>query len=505
MTGQARRRLRTIGPIVIAFALLVAACGSYDRNPETAKASTTTRRFTTPTATGSTTTTTLAPGASTSSTRSSTTTTRPNASTSTASTTRPPLNPAAALPALRGRLAIIDAQGRLVVAQPNGTSVMPVTNASLGEIAHPTWSPDGSRLVWSATSPVGAQVASSTVGSTTGAVALTLTEPAPTNFSWRPPLARTVLGLPTTTTAPASLARVAWSRTTASSTPDSTENSAEGSTDFGVLDLAAAATLRTLASGSTLYFWLSPDGTRAIVHNGDADLAVVDLDTGVSNPLGVQAAGFETPVWLEGNSVLLAVQAGANRFLSVIDVSTGRRQDLLRYDGTIQFVVDPSGQRIAYQVNSGGGGGNNPAMAPLLQAPTTTIPTATIGRLSVFERRNNSTRSILDSAALAFAWSPTSDRIAFLAQASGGAVQWRFWTERTIESSVLFQPSPAEQRYIAAFTQYDQSTRWFSPDGKAFVFAGRVADLDGVWVQVLDGFGPPARVSGGTFAVWSPQ
>ena len=504
MSGRLHRHLRTIAPIVIVLSLLVASCGSYDRNPAAAQASTTTRRGTTPTATGSTTTTTLAPGATTSSTRSSTTTTRPSASTSTASTTRPALNPAGALPPLRGRLAILDAQGRLVVTQPNGTSVVPVTNASQGELAHPTWSPDGSRLVWSATSPVGAQVASSTVGSTTGAVALTLTEPAPTYFTWRPPLARTVLGTPTTTIAPANLARVAWSRTTAATTPDSTENSTKASTDFGVLDLAAAATLRTLASGSTLYLWLSPDGTRAIVHKDDADLAVVDLDTGVSTPLQVAAAGFETPVWLEGNSVLLAVQDGANRFLSVIDVSTGRRQDLLRYEGTIQFVVDPSGQRIAYQVNSGGGGGNNPAMAPRLQAPTTTIPTATIGRLSLFDRRNNSTRSILDSAALAFVWSPTSDRIAFLAQ-SGGAVQWRFWTERTIESSVVFQPSPAAQQYLTAFTQYDQSTRWFSPDGKAFVFAGRVADLDGVWVQVLDGFGPPARVSGGTLAVWSPQ
>ena len=194
-----------------------------------------------------------------------------------------------------------------------------------------------------------------------------------------------------------------------------------------------------------------------------------------------------------------------NRYLSIIDTTTGRRQDLLRYEGTIQFVVDPSGQRIAYQVNSGGGGGINPASGPLLQAPTTTVPTATIGRLSLFERRNNTTRSILDTAVLAFAWSPTSDRIAFLAQATGGTVQWRFWTERAIESSVLFQPSPAMQQYIQAFTQYDQGTRWFSPDGRAFVFAGRVADLDGVWVQVLDGFGPPARVSDGSLAVWSSQ
>jgi hypothetical protein len=133
------------------------------------------------------------------------------------------------------------------------------------------------------------------------------------------------------------------------------------------------------------------------------------------------------------------------------------------------------------------------------------VPVATIGRLSVFDRRNNSNRSILDSAVVAFAWSPTSDRLAFLAQAGGGTMQWRFWTENSIESSVLYQPSAAAQKYIEAFTQHDQSTRWFSPDGRAFVFSGKVADLDGVWVQPLDGFGPPARVSGGTFAVWSPQ
>ena len=492
MSGRVLARRPSITALTIAAALVLASCGSYDRNPETARSSTTTRpRLVNPSST--TTTTTTRPGSTASTAPTTTTTTRPGATSSTAPTTRPALNPAPALPPMAGRLAIVDAQGRLVVAQPNGTSVVLVAGASQGEISFPAWSPDGSRLVWSATSPVGAQVATSTVGVGAALTTVALTEAAPTYYAWRPPLARSVPGTPPTTAPPVSSARVAWTR------------AVEDQADLGVLDLTAASPPRTLTSGERVQFWLSPDGTRAIVHGGDTGLAVVDLDTGVSMPLSVTPAEFETPVWLENDSVLLGVQAGTNRYLSIIDTSTGRRQDLLRYEGTIQYVVDSTGQRIAYQVNSGGGGGGvNPAVLRQTPPPTT-VPTATIGRLSLFDRRDNSTRSILDSAALAFTWSPLSDRLAFLAQAGGGALQWRFWTERSIESSVLFQPSPAMQRHYEAFTQHEQSTRWFSPDGKAFVFAGRVADLEGIWVQPLDGFGPPARVGTGTLAVWSPQ
>jgi hypothetical protein len=401
-----------------------------------------------------------------------------------------------------GRLAIVDGQGRLVVTQPNGRSAVPIAGASQGEISFPTWSPNASRLVWSATSPVGAQIGTSAVtgvGTPASITSIPLSEPAPTSYAWRPPRARPVPGAPTTT-APASAAlRVAWSRTV------------EDRSDVGAIDLTVGAMPRTLVSGEDVYYWLSPDGTRAIVHGGTGGLSVVDLDSGVTNALSVTAAEFETPVWLENDLVLVAVQSGANRFLSIIDTNNGRRQDLLRYEGTIQYVVDVTGQRIAYQVNAGGGGGINPAFNPLAQIPTTTlapapqVPVATIGRLSIFDRRNNSNRSILDSAVVAFSWSPASDRLAFLAQAGGGTFQWRFWTENSIESSVLYQPSATAQKYLEAFTQHDQSARWFSPDGKAFVFAGKVADLEGVWVQPLDGFGPPARVSDGSIAVWSPQ
>jgi hypothetical protein len=483
---------RTSVSMLALTALLVVSCGSYDRNPPSARASTTTRaRFgQLPT----TSTTTTRPTNTTSTTRAgTTTTTQPGAPSSTASTTRPALNSADVLPPQLGRLAIIDALGRLVVTQPNGRSVVPIAAATQGEIAFPTWSPDASRLVWSATSPIGAQIATSAGAAVT---AIALTEPAPTSYAWRPPRARSVLGAPQTTAPATTTPAVAWSRTI------------EDQSDLGAVDLAAASAPRTLVSGERVAYWLAPDGNRAIVHGGEAGLEVIDLDTGVSTPLSVTAAEFETPVWLENDLVLLGVQSGTNRFLSIVDVNTGRRQDLLRYEGTIQFVVDVTGQRIAYQVNASGGGGVNPVSQPRLQTPTTppttSVPTASIGRLGIFDRRNNTNRSILDSAALAFTWSPMSDRLAFLAQA-GGAVQWRFWTERTIESSVLFQPSAAVQQYIQAFTQHEQSARWFSPDGRAFVFAGKVADLDGVWVQPLDGFGPPARVSEGSLGVWSPQ
>ena len=164
--------------------------------------------------------------------------------------------------------------------------------------------------------------------------------------------------------------------------------------------------------------------------------------------------------------------------LSIYNVASKTRQDLLRYEGTIAFVVDPTGQRIAYQIEPGGGGGASPALNPRgplnQQAPTTTLPIAPIGRLSVYDRAGGGNRPIIEASALAFSWSPASNRLAYLQQAGSGLVQWRFWSDRgTVITSLPFAPSPAVQEQYATYFQQDQSLRWWSPDGQAFAFAGR--------------------------------
>ena len=207
-TGPARRRRRTnrraLAVIGVTIAVFAAACGNnFDRNPEAAEASTTSRRTTTTrsaTSTTRNTSSTTRPASTTSlgsTTSGGSTTSRTGTSTSSTSSTAPtttvlvPATPPSfgnpnSLPNLPGRLAIIDSQGRLVVTNPRGQSLQPMANAVDGTISQPTWSPDAARLIWGATSPLGVQIATATVGS--GNPAVTLTVPVvPNYFVWTPP------------------------------------------------------------------------------------------------------------------------------------------------------------------------------------------------------------------------------------------------------------------------------------------------------------------------------
>ena len=61
------------------------------------------------------------------------------------------------------------------------------------------------------------------------------------------------------------------------------------------------------------------------------------------------------------------------------------------------------------------------------------------------------------------------------------------------------------QQYLPFADQYNQSHRWWSPDSRAFVFAGSVAGEDGVWIDVVDDDADPAKIADGGVAFWSPS
>jgi hypothetical protein len=84
-------------------------------------------------------------------------------------------------------------------------------------------------------------------------------------------------------------------------------------------------------------------------------------------------------------------------------------------------------------------------------------------------------------------------------------VQWHTWDGAGTVSHEPITPAGTYAReYLAFFDQIDRSISFWSPDGRAFVFAGAPGDREGgIWVQRIDG-SAPVRVAEGTLAVWSP-
>lgn len=498
------RTHRTRAPIavVLILAALAASCGSYDRNPPGARAATTTRTTTTrPAQTSTTTTTTTTRPGQTTAPTSSTTSTRPTPTPPPPTGTIPPttqaqLTPLRSLPPLPGRLAVIDRAGRLVSVRPNDATTTVISDASAGSITVPTWSPDAAKLAWAATSPfeTTVQAASARDGANRerGVVGST-----PLYLSWTSNRGTTPASAPSALT----LLRPP----------------ADNQFQLSALTLSSTSAEQSLAQNATVFYGVSPDGTRALAHVGRDDLVVIDLARGASRNLTVKAGSFRTPVWLSNTEVLVATPDADTEgieLLARVNVDTGARRDLLRFQGTIDFAVETQSRRlVAYQVTGGGGGGANPAFAPRPQQSPTTPPTtrelplATIGRLSLLDLANGQNRPILESGALAFMWSPRADRLAFLAARGENQVQWRFWSDATIESSTVFAPGEWTRQYVAAFPQYNEGLQFFSPDGRAFVFTGRLSDQEAVFIQPFDTrvqSVPPARLIDGSFALWSP-
>lgn len=469
MTSTRARLVRRALLLVVAVAVAATSCaGDYDRlsaTPVTTTSPTTTApRATTTTATTSTTTTTRPPGFP-------PTTTVPGATT----TTVP--GSAAGLP---GRLAVLALDGSLLTIRPDGTDPKALATASPGtSVASPTWTPDAARLVWTALGTNSVRVRGATVDFTD--VHEAVLSPQASLFLPNPSGTELVV-LRESSTSATELLRV-------------------DPTTF------ASTSIRTAAAVHATW---SPDGTRLLVHAGNEVLLVRGSTV---TPLVLATAGtfgsFGAGQWLDDRTVVVAVRNGASQVLVSVDTETGATKDLLSFTGAIRFLVDPARSRVAYQVlpETGGSTGSNVAFRPQT-APTTTaapVPTATSGRLEVLTLATRQVASTGLTGALVFQWSPTGERLAALVTDTSGAVRWRFWGDKDVIDGLLHSPPNVFLRvYGRYFDDAAPAVRWWSPDGKAFVYSGRAGARNGVFVQQMNGTAP-VLVNDGDTAVWSPR
>jgi hemoglobin len=240
----------------------------------------------------------------------------------------------------------------------------------------------------------------------------------------------------------------------------------------------------TLGVGQPFFLSWAPGGLELLVHVGDETLGRLDLE-GELRPIGDAPGIFQAPVWLADGRMVYATATRDGQSLVMRDGAEQR--ELVAFDGAIEFVVSPHGERIAYRIDGGGG----PA------------------GVEVIDVGSGRSETVTDSPTLAFQWSPDGRRLLLLtAEEDGepGAHRWLVWDGGEARpAGSAFVPSPTFLRdYAPFFGQFTQAMTPWSPDGGAFAFAGLIGDRAGIWVQDLQAEEPTLVLEGGAVVAWSP-
>ncbi len=365
---------------------------------------------------------------------------------------------------LTGRLAVTDGS-TLVIVDPGGQNPDLIDEVPGGRVEQPTWSPDGVSLAWS------------TLLSGDGLLHLIEIETG---------LRRQ---LSTGNTAPNYLQ---WTDD-ASRLAYLQNNAEELKLSWSAIDAGGEAigSPRDIDGGIPLYFSWSPDNATLAVHRG-SDLVVHEA---VSTEELLQTdLVFTAPDWLDERTVL-AAREGA---LGLVEVSTGLVTEVAELAGPTQFVLSPDGSRVAY-LAPGGGTRSVSANQTSFTPPV----------LRVLELATGNDVVVTDDLAVAWEWSPDSNRLAFLAPSdfSDDSVRWYFWQGGGIVGATSEHvPSDVEQQsYLPFFAQYAQSHTHWSPLGDAFAFAGMVEDTEGIFVHVIGATPQSILVADGDYVTWSPE
>jgi hemoglobin len=363
---------------------------------------------------------------------------------------------------IRGeRLLVLMDDGGVLTAGPDGGDVRSLVDDPGVEIEvrHPVWSPDGRSVAW-AELEIGDQGARSRIVTSEPDGSARTEFPVDTGtfyLQWDP-----------------TSSRVAYL------------GNFQGRVGMGVAEREPGGdpVATTLGAGQPFYLSWSPEGLELLVHVGADTLGLLDLE-GELDPLDETPGIFQAPVWLADGRMIYAVLAEGGESLVIRDGD--RRRELLEFEGSIEFVVSPHGERIAYRVDDGSG----------------------LGGVEVVDVDSSTSRVVTSSPAAAFQWSPDGRRLLMLTIEEGseeGAQRWLVWDGReTRPVGPAFVPSPAFLRdYAPFYGQFTQAMTPWSPDGRSFAFAGLIGDRDGIWVQELDAAEPTFAVEGGSVVAWSP-
>ena len=392
--------------------------------------------------------------------------------------------PAAPIPILgAGRIAYSDADGRIIVARPDGSSAVTVSPDD-GLFMWPAWSPDGNELAFS-----GARADADMVILAMYAHRFTdgSTRTVYTNERGSGPILPNMPHYPL------------WS-------PDSAQLSIMASHSSGltlyVVDESPGDESDAVLRNSPLYASWSPDSKRMAVHSG-LELFAADLSgsSSATEGLGHPDAGYRVPGWWPaGNRIaLVGERDSSGRSLFVIDPDSGDIDSFVDVPVDAAFSWSPDGGLLAVAQSEFPGGGLYDGIA-LYDGDGQLRPVGVGG--TVF----------------AFFWSPDGTKLAYVTPGDGGGeMLWNILEVATGDTwpLVQFSPSGPQLTVFRFFDQFALSHSMWSPDSKALVFAGTMGQA--VQASLGTQTGPDIIVSEvepvplarpiakGLLAVWSPR
>lgn len=392
---------------------------------------------------------------------------------------RPPAGDAPAAP--DGRIVVQGTDGNVYTMQPDGSNRYPVTTDATQsrQYQQPTWSPDGTQIALGRTEAVAGRTLGALVVSRfdgTGQRALGVPFP-PFYIFWNPGGERLAyLSSWQSLEGPTMALRVV----------DVVD--AGGVGDAGDVNNLGAD---TVAFGSPYYFSWSPGGDEWIAHIGGNRLEVQNA-AGERRALLNTGANFAAPQWAaDGERLIFAVDDPGGQRLVVAAPDGTLQDEITTFDERISFLLSPDGGQLAY---------------------TETVADAqanTLGPLYLVELASGRTRQLSSAPVWGFFWSPDSSKLAWVANERYEGrlwLRWYVWDGAAVRGYGRFLPTLTFlQNYLVFSDQYAQSTRLWSPQGDAFVYAGTAPDRStGIWVQRLDAE-EPQRIATGVYAAWAPQ
>jgi Tol biopolymer transport system component len=264
-------------------------------------------------------------------------------------------------------------------------------------------------------------------------------------------------------------------------------------------------------------------GTRA--DDRDARLALLAPQSN-NTPQAIAAAPgqFQAPQWSHTGKILYSTLDGSEQAIALSDATGSEGRKIATYRGRASFALSPDDSSVAYIVT-----------APQVQL-------AHFGPVRVVDASGENSRLVSQEPALAFLWSPDSQKLAYLTvqvsendsnfefdapapplaasspdEFAGGArsdqggevrlqLHWRVWDRAANTSRIVatFVPTSSFLNMVPYFDQYANSSTFWSPDSQSLVYTTRDT-TDGGAVYIADAVGSdaPRKVGDGVIAYWS--